>query len=149
MSLRWRWWALWWALAAWMPTWAADTADTCVPRVLAVQAARSDDGARPVQGWEPVKLPKFSLPTRKMPVNRTRTGIHSTSTMQVVWTTSTGQTPTSSTCLKTTMISVISISIQKLQHQRAETHIIHFNMVLTILPVHPKAINMLLPIHQT
>ena len=57
MSLRWRWWALWWALAAWMPTWAADTADTCVPRVLAVQAARSDDGARPVQGWEPVKLP--------------------------------------------------------------------------------------------
>ena len=40
-----------------MPTWAADTADTCVPRVLAVQAARSDDGARPVQGWEPVKLP--------------------------------------------------------------------------------------------
>ena len=52
------WWlALLWALAGGMPSWATDMDDACVPQVLAVKAARSEDGARPAQGWEPVTLP--------------------------------------------------------------------------------------------
>lgn len=57
--------ALLWALAISSPAWAAENADACAPRVLAVQAARSADGARPVEGWEDVTLP--DVWTRRWP----------------------------------------------------------------------------------
>ena len=65
MILRTGWLALCWALLAWMPAWAAEADVACTPHVRAVQAARSDDGARPAQGWEPVTLP--DLWTRRWP----------------------------------------------------------------------------------
>ena len=49
--------ALLWALATCSPAWAAENSDACAPRVLAVQAARSADGVRPVEGWQDVTLP--------------------------------------------------------------------------------------------
>ena len=65
MSLRWWWIALLWALATCSPAWAAESGDACAPRVLAVQAARSADGVRPVEGWEDVTLP--DVWTRRWP----------------------------------------------------------------------------------
>ena len=48
------WLALW--LLAWPAAWA-DEGQECIPRIVSAQAARSADGARPVQGWEHVTLP--------------------------------------------------------------------------------------------
>ena len=54
------------ALAILLPGWAlAQPQADCMPRVLAVQAARAPDGARPAQGWAPVALP--DLWTRRWP----------------------------------------------------------------------------------
>ncbi len=58
MSLRGWWLVLLWMLQLGMPAWAAGTDDACLPKVLAVQAARSEAGARPVSGWVPVTLPE-------------------------------------------------------------------------------------------
>lgn len=50
------WLALW--LLAWPAAWADGMeAVACAPRIVSAQAARSADGARPVQGWEHVTLP--------------------------------------------------------------------------------------------
>ncbi len=50
------WLALW--LLAWPAAWADGMeAVACAPRIVSAQAARSADGARPVQGWERVTLP--------------------------------------------------------------------------------------------
>lgn len=48
------WLALW--LLAWPAAWA-DEGQECIPRIVSAQVARSADGARPVEGWEPVTLP--------------------------------------------------------------------------------------------
>ncbi|MBY0409716.1 MAG: histidine kinase, partial [Burkholderiaceae bacterium] len=50
-----------------VPAWAADAdADmVCAPQVLSVNAAQSDDGVRPTQGWVPVTLP--DVWTRRWP----------------------------------------------------------------------------------
>ncbi len=57
MSLRGWWLILLWALTAGMPAWAAATDESCMPKVLSIQAARSEGSTRPVQGWTPVTLP--------------------------------------------------------------------------------------------
>ena len=48
------WLALW--LLAWPAAWA-DEGQECIPRIVSAQVARSADGVRPVEGWEPVTLP--------------------------------------------------------------------------------------------
>ena len=60
--------AMVWALLAAPVAWAdalASTQEACAPRVLAVQAARTLDGARPAQGWVDVTLPEVW--TRRWP----------------------------------------------------------------------------------
>ena len=54
--MRWlvAWLALW--LLAWPAAWA-DEGQECIPRIVSSQVARSADGGRPVEGWEPVTLP--------------------------------------------------------------------------------------------
>ena len=50
----------WMGLAAW-----AAAPDACAPRIVAVQAARAPDGARPAQGWQNAALP--DVWTRRWP----------------------------------------------------------------------------------
>ena len=67
-----RWLVLCWALLACPAVWAGAQDDFtrqagCVPRIVAVQAAPSPDGARPAQGWEDVTLP--DVWTRRWPTH--------------------------------------------------------------------------------
>ena len=60
------WLAAWLAMLAWgLPGGAWAQPDACAPRIVAMQAAPSHDGARPARGWEDVTLP--DVWTRRWP----------------------------------------------------------------------------------